>query len=190
MSDPLRSASGAGEPTAPANEVRPDGGAMSALEAWIRSMSRPEPSAEGRLPSHSPTCAGCGTENPAGLALKVDATEDGVRAAHRFDHRQEGAPGITHGGLVAAAFDDLFGFLLYRVGELAVTRSLTVEYLRPVLLRTDYQFSAHVRDRSGRRLHVEAAALDADDNPVATAHATFVVVDVEHFEQGNPMGRS
>lgn len=190
MNDPLRSASGAGEPTAPANEVRPDGGAMSALEAWIRSMSRPEPSAEGRLPSHSPTCAGCGTENPAGLALKVDATEGGVRAVHRFDHRQEGAPGITHGGLVAAAFDDLFGFLLYRVGELAVTRSLTVEYLRPVLLRTDYEFSAHVRDRSGRRLHVEAAALDADDSPVATAHATFVVVDVEHFEQGNPVGRS
>ena len=98
------------EPPTPSHEMRLDEGTASTLDAWIRSMSRPAPTTVGRLPSHSPTCAGCGTENPAGLALKVDATEVGVRAVHRFDHRQEGAPGITHGGLVAAAFDDLFGF--------------------------------------------------------------------------------
>ena len=162
----------------------------STLDAWVRSMSRPEPTTVGRLPSHSPTCAGCGKENPAGLALEVDATEHGVSAVHRFDHRQEGAPGITHGGLVAAAFDDLFGFLLYRVGELAVTRSLTVEYLRPVLLGVSYEFTAHIRDRAGRRLHVNAAAADESGRQVAIAHATFVIVDVEHFEQGSPARRS
>ena len=89
----------------------------------------------------------------------------------------------------AAAFDDLFGFLLYRVGELAVTRSLTVEYLRPVLLGLDYGFTAYVRDRTGRRLHVDAAATDEDGRQVATAHATFVTVDVEHFEQGSSAKR-
>lgn len=157
----------------------------SALDSWLRSMARPEPAPGGRLPSHSPTCAGCGKDNAASLALEVDATEAGVSAVHRFDHRQEGAPGITHGGLVAAAFDDLLGFLLYRVGELAVTRTLTVEYLRPVLLGVDYQFTATVRERAGRRLHVEASATQVDGPRVATAHATFVVVDVEHFAQGS-----
>jgi len=157
----------------------------SALDAWLRSMARPEPQPGGRLPSHSPTCAGCGKDNPAGLALEVDATVDGVRALHRFDRRQEGAPGIAHGGLVAAAFDDLFGFLLYRVGELAVTRTLTVEYLRPVLLGMDYQLTASVRERAGRRLQVEASATQVEGPHVASAHATFVVVDVEHFAQGS-----
>lgn len=156
----------------------------SSLDMWLRSMGRPEPKPGGRLPSHSPTCAGCGRDNPAGLALEVDATEAGVSAVHRFDHRQEGAPGITHGGLVAAAFDDLFGFLLYRVGELAVTRTLTVDYLRPVLLGVDYHFTATVRERAGRRLHVEAAATQVDGPQVAAAHATFIIVDVEHFAQG------
>ena len=137
------------EPPTPSHEMRLDEGTASTLDAWIRSMSRPAPTTVGRLPSHSPTCAGCGKDNPAGLALEVDATEHGVSAVHRFDDRQEGAPGITHGGLVAAAFDDLFGFLLYRVGELAVTRSLTVEYLRPVLLGVSYEFTAHIRDRAG-----------------------------------------
>lgn len=146
-------------------------------------MSDPAPTTAGRLPSHSPTCAGCGADNPAGLGLQVDATETGVRSVHRFDHRQEGAPGITHGGMVAAAFDDLFGFLLYRVGELAVTRSVTVEYLRPVLLHTDYEFTARARQRSGRRLLVEAEAVDQVGATIATAHATFVTVDLHHFQQ-------
>lgn len=178
------------EPPTPSREMRLDGGTGSTLDAWVRSMSRPAPMQVGRLPSHSPTCAGCGKENPAGLALEVDATAHGVSAVHRFDHRQEGAPGITHGGLVAAAFDDLFGFLLYRVGELAVTRSLTVEYLRPVLLGVDHEFTAYVRTRTGRRLHVNAAAVDNDGRQVATSHATFVIVDVEHFEQASSAKRS
>lgn len=161
-----------------------DPAASTTVGAWTSAMSRSRPSDSGRLPSHSPTCAGCGPENPAGLFLQVDATDAGVRCFHRFDRRQEGAPGITHGGLVAAAFDDLFGFLLYRVGELAVTRSLTVEYLRPVLLATDYEFTAHVRDRAGRRLHLDAEAVDLGGVKVATAHATFIIVDLRHFEQG------
>ena len=77
-----------------------------------------------------------------------------------------------------------------RVGELAVTRSLTVEYLRPVLLGVSYEFTAHIRDRAGRRLHVNAAAADESGRQVAIAHVTFVIVDVEHFEQGSPARRS
>ena len=44
-----------------------------------------------------------------------------------FEDRHVGAPGIAHGGAVATVFDDLFGFLLYAVAELAVTRSLQVD---------------------------------------------------------------
>ena len=33
-------------------------------------------------PSHSPTCAGCGADNPAGLGLQADATESGVAIAN------------------------------------------------------------------------------------------------------------
>lgn len=152
------------------------------LDSWVRLMKDTSPAAEGELlPPHSATCAGCGPDNPAGLGLRVENSAAGVRAVHRFDDRQTGAPGIAHGGLVAAAFDDLFGFLLYSVGQLAVTRSLTVEYLRPVRLHQDYVFTASINDRSGRRLHV-AAQVDAPDGTVhGTAKATFVTVDHSHF---------
>src|SRR3546814_13447593 len=93
------------EPPTPGHEMRLDEGTASTLDAWIRSMSRPAPTAVGRLPSHSPTCEGCGKENPAGLALEVEAPEHVVSAVHRFDHRQEGETGSPHGGLADAAFD-------------------------------------------------------------------------------------
>lgn len=64
-----------------------------------------------------------------------------------------------------------------------MTRSLTVEYLRPVLLHTDYEFTARARQRSGRRLLVEAEAIDQAGATIATADATFVTVDLRHFQQ-------
>jgi hypothetical protein len=61
---------------------------------------------------------------------------------HVFDRRQGGAPGLAPGGAVAAACDDLFGFLLYTVGEPAVTRSLEIGYRRPVELGVPYRIRA------------------------------------------------
>lgn len=133
------------------------------LKAWKMRMTGVDGEPKGRLPSHSETCAGCGKSNRSALGLEVYTTDFGVSAVHRFDERQEGAPGITHGGLIATAFDDLFGFLLYRVGEPAVTRSLTVEYMSPVLLGVDYYFSAQVKEQHGRRLYVDALAVDDED---------------------------
>ena len=44
----------------------------------------------------------------------------------------EGAPGRAHGGIVAAAFDDVTGFVIAQLQEPAFTGELTVRYLAPV----------------------------------------------------------
>ena len=92
-----------------------------------------------------------------------------------------GAPGIAHGGAVATVFDDLFGFVLFIVGKLAVTRSLQVEYLAPVRLDVPYTVTAGLDRREGRRLHVSAHLRQAGGREIATATALFVTVTVEHF---------
>lgn len=136
------------------------------------------------LPPHSPHCAGCGPDNSAGLHLRAVRTASGVEAVHSFDEAQVGAPGIAHGGAVALAFDDLFGFSLYTVGALAVTRSLTVEYHAPFLLHHPYTFRVQVTNRTGRRLLLHAEASDATGKKTGSADATFVVVDPGHFTAG------
>ncbi|MCY4671504.1 MAG: PaaI family thioesterase [Rhodococcus sp.] len=158
------------------------GSAGPTIENWVRSFwstSFDSPD----LPPHHPDCLGCGPQNPHGHALSVQRDENGVVAHHVFDQRHVGAPGIAHGGAVATVLDDLFGFLLYTVGELAVTRRLELDYLAPVLLGTPYVLRAAVRSRDGRKLDLTATMDDAQGRSVATPTALFVVVEVEHFMQ-------
>ena len=138
----------------------------------------------GLLPPHHPRCLGCGPENPHGHHLQVWREGDAVRARHVFDERHVGAPGIAHGGAVATVLDDLFGFLLYLIGEPAVTRHLEVGYRAPVLLGTPYLLEAEVQRREGRKLFVRAQGTDEGGALVVEATALFVVVGLEHFTRG------
>lgn len=149
------------------------------LEEWRTRHELVE--ADGPIPPHHDHCLGCGPRNPHGFQLDVRSTPEGVQAVHTFDDRHVGAPGIAHGGAVAAVFDDLFGFLLFKAGGPAVTRQLTVEYLAPVLLGTPYTFTATIENLNGRKLNVSATVSPAAGGIVASAGALFIMVDVEHF---------
>ena len=134
-----------------------------------------------RLPSHTPTCMGCGPENPHGLQLVVYRVGDAVYSDVTFDDRHIGAPGLAHGGAVAAACDDLLGFTLWIAGAPAVTRSLTVEYLRPVPLHQPHRLAAHIVSRDGRALNVIGTGTGHDGVIRFTARAIFVTVTTDHF---------
>jgi uncharacterized protein (TIGR00369 family) len=136
---------------------------------------------EPGLPPHHSSCLGCGPDNPHGHHLQVRRENDGVAAEHRFDERHVGAPGIAHGGAVATVIDDLYGFLLYVVGELAVTRSLQIEYLAPVRLGVDYGLRAELERREGRKLYVRAQIVDQRDRLAVSSTAVFITVNIDHF---------
>ncbi|WIM85919.1 PaaI family thioesterase [Candidatus Mycobacterium wuenschmannii] len=134
-----------------------------------------------RLPFHTPTCMGCGPDNPHGFQLTVFRDGDSVFSDITFDERHSGAPGLAHGGAVAAVCDDLFGFTLWVAGTPAVTRSLTVDYLQPVPLYQPHRITAHVESRDGRALHVTGAGSSSDGMVRFTAKALFIIVTAEHF---------
>ena len=94
-----------------------------------------------------------------------------------------GAPGIAHGGAVATVFDDLFGYLLFLIGELAVTRNLEIEYLLPARLDVPYTLTALLDRREARRLHLSAHLREPSGREIATATALFMTVTVDHFAQ-------
>ena len=73
------------------------------------------------LPSHAPGCFGCGPNNPCGLGLHAWRDGEEVRGHVVFAEHHSGAPGFAHGGAVATALDDCLGFLLYVIGQPAVT---------------------------------------------------------------------
>ena len=133
-----------------------------------------------RLPSHTPTCMGCGPANSHGLRLEVYRRADSVYADVTFDERHIGAPGLAHGGAVAAACDDVLGFTLWIADTPAVTRTWTVEYLQPVPLHQPHRIAAHISARKGRALHVAATGAYTGVTRF-TASAVFIAVDTAHF---------
>lgn len=142
---------------------------------------REEPLPPSRLPFHTPTCMGCGPDNPHGFQLTVFRDGDSVFSDITFDERHIGAPGLAHGGAVAAVCDDLLGFTLWAAGTPAVTRSLTVDYLQPVPLHQPHRITAHIESRDGRALNVVGTGTSGDGSTRFTARALFIVVTAEHF---------
>lgn len=127
-------------------------------------------------------CSGGGSDTPHGIGLRVTVGGEpyAVLSNHVFDQRHRGAPGVSHGGAVAAAIDDLFGFVLVRVLTPAVTRDLSVRYRLPVRLDVPTRLQARLVERVSRELHIEATA-SQDDVVVVSATAVFVEVDLEHL---------
>ena len=143
----------------------------------------------GALPPHYPTCFGCGPESEYGLHVVNRKVGDEVHATYEFSAKHSGAPGIAHGGAVAALVDDVCGGLLFIVREPAVTRTLNVEYLKPVLIGVTYHLVARVERREGRKLFVVCEGRDDDGTLVFRGGGLFLVVDLSHFDQGAGEGR-
>jgi acyl-coenzyme A thioesterase PaaI-like protein len=118
-----------------------------------------------------------GACSPWGVDL--DIRRDGNRAVGEVTLRSahEGAPGRSHGGVVAAIFDDLMGFVLQIEQVAAFTGELTVRYLHPAPLHVPLRFQAWLEERVGRKLFVHAEAWH-DDQCLARAGATFIAAQV------------
>ena len=142
----------------------------------------------GTLPPHYPTCFGCGPESEFGLHVVARIDGDEIRATYTFSPKHSGAPGIAHGGTVAALVDDVCGFLLFVVREPAVTRKLEVEYLKPVLIGVPYDLVAKVERREGRKLFVSCEGHSPDGVLTFRGGGLFLVVDVSHFDLGTTSG--
>lgn len=138
---------------------------------------------DGTVPPHQPHCLGCGPDNPAGMGLRMRIERDRVFGVVHFDRRQEGAPGIAHGGAVATVLDDALGTVLILVERPAVTASLNVEFRAPALLDRDLMIEAWCERIDGRKLHLVGHLTD-QEVLIAEARALFVQVDVDHFRQG------
>lgn len=149
---------------------------------------KPHPDAPAKgttLGVHYSHCFGCGDEVDAGLRIRSTVDDDTVVVStFTVSPEHQGAPGLAHGGLLSAAFDEALGST---VGNLlrvpAVTGRLETDFRSPVPVGSTLYIVAKLDGVAGRKIYVSAdGRLDAEDGPVAVqARALFVTVGVEHF---------
>lgn len=121
-----------------------------------------------------------GASNPTSVDVEVAYALDEVVARVVLRRAFEGAPGRAHGGIVAAAFDDVTGFVIGQLHEPAFTGELTVRYLAPVPVDEPLEMRARLESRERRKLFITAEARHGD-NVVATCRAIYITVDPSRF---------
>jgi acyl-coenzyme A thioesterase PaaI-like protein len=140
-------------------------------------------------PHHDAACWGCG-DNPTGIRLPTPHREgeSSYVATFSFAEHHQAAPGLVHGGLVAAALDEACGLLATWYRFPSVTARFEVRFLEPVHINRTLTISAGLKQDRSRRLEIDGELKDGNDL-LAIAKGSFVHVSLEHFLR-TPEGRA
>lgn len=132
--------------------------------------------APGQAGPHYPAsagCYGCDPDCQAGLRLRATADQHFefiITPAH------QGTPGLAHGGVLAAALDEVIGSSVWSLGGAYATARLEIDYLLPVPVGATLVLTARCTGVHGRKVYGEAEArLNAPSGPVAVRAAALYV---------------
>ena len=145
---------------------------------------RRSPVVGDHIPSHNPQCFGCGSDNADGLHMKTVVTDtQTVRGRFTVRAPHQGAPGLIHGGVLAAAFDEVLGAVNWLLGTPAVTAKLETNFRQPIPVDEELDVRAWVVSSEGRKAYFAAEATLSDGTVVADATGLFIQVPLAHFAE-------
>lgn len=119
-------------------------------------------------------CFGCGTENPVGLRLKLEFTEDECRSRLLVRPELTGWSDYLHGGVLAAALDEIMGKIVWQRRLGAMTGRLTVRYLQAVRVGEEISLVGRIGKVGSRIVRTTAEARLSDGTVAAEAEALYI----------------
>jgi acyl-coenzyme A thioesterase PaaI-like protein len=130
-------------------------------------------------------CFGCGPDNPDGMRLKFRFDEAAHQALCDFvlPRRYQGPPNHSHGGIIATILDEAMGKVNKLRNVIALTKSMNIEYLKPVPLETPLLAVGFEKQVNGREHHNWAEIRNAAGEVLARSEGVFVAVDRKRLEE-------
>jgi uncharacterized protein (TIGR00369 family) len=126
-------------------------------------------------------CFACGQNNPDGMRLKftLDEERQTFVCKFRLGKRYTGPPGHCHGGIIATILDDAMGKVNKLHHVIALTKEMTVQYLKPVPLDQPLHVEGREVSVNGRE-HINEAEIRNEKNEVlARSRGVFIAIDAE-----------
>jgi acyl-coenzyme A thioesterase PaaI-like protein len=123
-----------------------------------------------------------GLSNPISPPIEFDVRDNRVFGRAVLGNAYEGPPGHVHGGIIAAAFDEILGFVQCLTEQAGMTGTLTVRYRAPTPLHRELAFEAWVERLEGRKT-IAHGTLHAGDTLCAQAEGVFIGMDRERFRR-------
>jgi uncharacterized protein (TIGR00369 family) len=133
------------------------------------------------IPLKKNYCFACGPDNPEGMHLEFTLDEERKVFVCQFNlhKRYTGPPGHCHGGIIATILDDAMGKVNKLRDVVAVTKEMTVEYLKPVPLEKPLRVEGSEVSVHGRQ-HINMAEIMNEQGEVlARSRGTFIAIDPE-----------
>jgi len=137
--------------------------------------------------NNSANCMVCGTDNKFTLDARFYELENNeIAVTFRSEDWHQSYPGRVHGGIAAAALDELIGraMCIYEPGMWGVTVELSVKYKKPVPTGSNLKGIARITQNS-RKLYEGTGELMLPDGSVcATAWGKYLKMPVEKISDG------
>jgi uncharacterized protein (TIGR00369 family) len=126
-------------------------------------------------------CFACGPNNPGGMHLKfnLDEARQTFVCKFRLSKRYTGPPGHCHGGIIATILDDAMGKVNKLHQVIALTREMTVEYLKPVPLHQPLRVEGREVEVRGNKHINSAEILNEKGEVLARSRGIFIAIDPE-----------
>ena len=139
-------------------------------------------------------CFGCSPTNPIGLKMRFFGKPGDPEVITRYAIGDNycGFPNYAHGGIIALLFDEVLAYASYHVlHQFGVTKTMSVQYYRPVTLNDVHFLHARVvetKDRpgKGKEVIIEASLHEGaspDDAKCAEATGSYVMIPEERVRQ-------
>jgi len=108
-------------------------------------------------------CFGCGPANPQGLRMQFYTNGETVASWITVPPHLCGWSNLVHGGILFTALDEIMGrAMIYRLGRFILTKSITIEYRKPVPIGREFKVEGRILEVRSER---EAAAEGVITNP-------------------------
>jgi len=127
--------------------------------------------------SRNHNCFGCSPSNSFGLQMKFLTDGTAVYSQLEVPEHLCGWSNIVHGGVLTTILDEIMSWsAIHLLKQIALTRTLTVEFVKPVPVGRALRVEARVREADGKNDAVtDGVIYDSRGDACARATANFKV---------------
>lgn len=117
-----------------------------------------------------------GGSNPMGLGATLWREGDIAAMRVTLGRAFEGAPGRSHGGVIASLADETMGLAASISGAFGLTANLSITYRAAAPLNEPITARAWIASREGRKVHL-TASVTSGELLIAEATALFITIE-------------
>ena len=123
-------------------------------------------------------CFGCSPQNPYGLRMKFFGNEKSVISTITVPQYMCGWNKLVHGGILSVILDEIMSWAVLHVfKKIVLTKSMTVEFIKPVSIRHELTAKGRPIKLIGRHeTLVEGEIYDGKHHICAKATGNFVLL--------------